>query len=175
MYNNITSNRTRIKQNNTGEAGKMKKTKLGKIRNRTAIVLSAVLLLQGVNVTATEDTQSGGTEEQSSTEEKIDDANEKLNELQDAKEEVDSKVNELSQKKTELSGELADLNTKLEDLSSQIEDTQAKLNNKKAEVEETTKELGEAEDTADQQYEDMKDRIRHIYENGTQSGRDKSV
>lgn len=107
--------------------------------------------------------------QQTSTEEKIKDAGEKINELEKGQGEADKKVDQLKNKKNELSQKLTELNDKLQVLSNQIEETQNNLDAKKNEIKETKSELKKAKKISEEQYEDMKLRIRYIYKRSNKS------
>ncbi|MGN0482309.1 MAG: cell wall hydrolase [Lachnospiraceae bacterium] len=108
-------------------------------------------------------------EKDSSTEQKIRDADAVLDQLENSKAKADAKVEKLNQKKTELSAKLTELDNNLKELSDQIETTTQKLEKKKAEIKKTKKDLKCAKQKAKKQYKDMKQRIRFIYENGSET------
>ena len=81
-------------------------------------------------------------------------------------ESTNANISELNNQIETLEGEIADTNEELVAVLVDIENLKTDITNKEGEIEETKEDLAEAEETRDQQYEDMKDRIRVLYEQG---------
>lgn len=99
-----------------------------------------------------------------STDSSIDAAKEKQSE---AKSNLDSKKGEISSlesAKSELDTYLTELNTQTAQLSEELSSLETQSLEKKAQLEQTQEELEEAKTTEEKQYEDMKKRIRFMYE-----------
>ena len=89
-----------------------------------------------------------------STQSLLDDVNEDIDALEDEQQEAESELSDLQYEMAELMAEIDSLAVDLEVKSGQIE--QAELD------------LEDAQERQAQQYEDMKVRIRYMYENGRQ-------
>ncbi|MGN0482308.1 MAG: cell wall hydrolase [Lachnospiraceae bacterium] len=112
------------------------------------------------------ETENEEEEKPKTTQEKIDEANQKLDQLEEKKEKADEQVTDLKEQQETLSSRLDQLNTKLQELSNKIEETQEKISAKQQEVDKTDLQLQKAKKKEQTQYENMKRRIRYIYENG---------
>lgn len=77
-----------------------------------------------------------------------------------------NKVNNLESAKSKLQTYLDNLNSQLMELSSQLEDLANQITVKEEEITTTKQELEEAKNKEEKQYEDMKTRIKFMYENG---------
>ena len=80
--------------------------------------------------------------------------------LDEAKELIDS----LKDNKQDTQSAISALDQKLTDISGKIEELKAELEQKEAEIEETKEQLAQAEQAEAQQLEDMKIRIKYMYE-----------
>lgn len=92
--------------------------------------------------------------------------------IDDIKSDIESaeeKIEELENSKSSLQSYISQLDREANDLEQRIQELNGEIENKEEEVEQAKLELEEAVETADQQYEDMKMRIRYLYENGTPS------
>jgi len=76
------------------------------------------------------------------------------------------KIDNLENQQSGLQTELANLNQKLTDISQRLEDLESMIEQKEAEIATTQLELDEARAVEKTQYEDMKSRIRFMYEKG---------
>ncbi len=102
----------------------------------------------------------------SQTSDKIKDAGKKIDALEEQKEDAREKVGSLKEEENNLKGELAGLNQQLSDVSAQINELESLIREKEAQIEAAVQSLKEAQATKEEQYENMKLRIRFIYENG---------
>lgn len=89
-----------------------------------------------------------------------------LSELKKQEQQADKQTEELRQAKEELSKELGNMNSKLYELSNEIDDLQTRISKSEEEIKKTTKKLEKAKEKSKEQYNDMKLRIRFVYENG---------
>ncbi|MGI6020175.1 MAG: hypothetical protein ACOX71_01630 [Lachnospiraceae bacterium] len=124
------------------------------LKRRISVILASVLALS-LAVPAFADTQSDISavrDQKSKTEAELNDAN--------------TKISEYETKKTELENYLDELNTQLTDLDSQLTDINGKIESKEVEIEVTKGALERARLDVENQYSDMKDRIRYMYEYG---------
>lgn len=88
---------------------------------------------------------------------------------QQAESSLDAKQDSISSLQTEkgnLESYLGDLNTQLNDLSDQLTEVSNQLSQKETEIEQTRAAVERAKLTEDRQYEQMKNRIQYMYENG---------
>lgn len=77
-----------------------------------------------------------------------------------------NKVNNLESAKNQLETYLEDLNSQLMELSDQLEELGNQITSKEEEITTTKQELEAAKAKEEKQYEDMKTRIKFMYENG---------
>jgi murein DD-endopeptidase MepM/ murein hydrolase activator NlpD len=100
----------------------------------------------------------------------------KENQIADAKKERESMKNSLTDlqavkknleaEKSDLNKYITELDANLTQIQNNIDELQGKIEEKEQKIEETTAELEEAVETQNKQYEEMKDRIRFMYEKG---------
>lgn len=76
-------------------------------------------------------------------------------------------ASELSESKTSLEILVSSLNSELSVIYEEISDIETQIEEKKAQIEVTRQEIIDAEEVAKQQYEDMKIRIKFMYESGS--------
>lgn len=93
---------------------------------------------------------SNAQKEKESLQGDLDEAKELINSLKDSKQDAESAISALDQKLTDISG--------------RIEDLKAELEQKEIELEETQEQLSQAEQEESQQFENMKIRIKYMYE-----------
>ena len=79
-------------------------------------------------------------------------------------------VSQLQKSKKDLETYVAQLDGQLDDLENKIEDLKEEITAKKTEIEETKADIEQAQAVADQQYEDMKTRLRYLYRNSKGNG-----
>ncbi len=103
------------------------------------------------------------------TQEDIDNAKDKIEDLQDQKENAENAVNDYKDKKEELEGNLKDLNGKLQTIVNEMNEIETQIGKKQKEIESAEQALAAAEAQCEKQYEDMKLRIKFMYENGDES------
>lgn len=103
------------------------------------------------------------------TKEDIQDAKDQVNNIQQKVDEAEKELDKHNDKKNELEGDLKNLNKNLNTLANEIGELEADITNKQEEIAVTTMELEEAEERSEKQYEDMKQRIQFMYENGNVS------
>jgi peptidoglycan hydrolase CwlO-like protein len=99
------------------------------------------------------------------TQENIDDALSEIDRLQNEKKDAQSNVNDISNKKDSLESNLSGLNTQLGSLVESINDLEEQISDKDDEIAAAEEELEAAQEKASDQYEDMKVRIKFMYEN----------
>ncbi|MCR5271532.1 MAG: metalloendopeptidase, partial [Lachnospiraceae bacterium] len=112
--------------------------------------LSAAILIN-LNSTIFATDLDEAEKEKESLKTELEAAEELIDSLKDSREDIAYKV-------TELDAKLTDISTKISELSVQLEET----NNK---ISDTSEELEVAEAEEEKQYENMKNRIRFMYEN----------
>lgn len=123
----------------------------------TALSLSAVLAI-GIPCYA-------GT-----TQEQIDSANEDKAQTQTQLVSVQDRINALEAQKGNAEAYLAELNSQLTDISGQMTQLQTQYDQKLSEIAQIEQELEAAKETEKTQYEDMKLRIKYMYEESTNAG-----
>ncbi|MDO4283710.1 MAG: cell wall hydrolase [Eubacteriales bacterium] len=98
------------------------------------------------------------------TQEKIDQARQEKEQTEDAIEQNEAQIDQLNDTRDSLQGELSNLNSELSAISANLADLEQQIADKNEEIETTQVELESAQATADEQYEQMKLRIRFMYE-----------
>lgn len=96
----------------------------------------------------------------------VDDAKDKKNQLENELEDVEEDVAKLKEQAAGTQEYLDQLDAKLAELSGQLAGVEKDLEATQEELAVTQAELEEAKATKDKQYEDMKKRIKFMYENG---------
>ena len=110
-----------------------------------------------------------GTVAKATTQDAIDDTKNQIDALQNQKEDAEQQVDDISDYKADLEGNLGELNGQLSDIVASINSLESQLTEKQAEIDDAQTELNEATARSNQQYEDMKTRIRFMYENSSTS------
>ena len=107
------------------------------------------------------------------TQEDIDNAKNQINNLknqqkdaQDAVDDINGKKGELESDLNNLNGQMTNIVSSMNALESQINDKKKELSDLEDEIEQTQDDLEAAKQQSASQYEDMKIRIRYMYENG---------
>ncbi|MFQ9514342.1 MAG: murein hydrolase activator EnvC family protein [Eubacterium sp.] len=90
----------------------------------------------------------------------------KLSDLNKQKQQAESQKNELESSKAEAESYIKSVDTQLTNLSTEIYETNKKLDKTKNQIEKTEKKLKKAQESINDQYADMKLRIKYMYENG---------
>ena len=134
----------------------------------TACLLSAALLL----FTSMIPVQASTALEESikQKQQAISDAQSEKKKIQSNISDIKSMVSQLQKSKKDLETYVAQLDGQLDDLENKIEDLEEEITAKKTEIEETKADIEQAQAVADQQYEDMKTRLRYLYRNGKGNG-----
>ena len=123
-------------------------------------ILSAALVLGMLSV---------NTSYAKTTQQNIEDAKNQINSLQQQKEEAQEEVDDISDKKGDIEADLNGLNGELQNIASSMNKLEGEIETKETEIAQAQDELAAAELRSKEQYEDMKVRIRFIYENSTAS------
>lgn len=134
----------------------------------TACLLSAALLL----FTSMIPVQASTALEESikQKQQAISDAQSEKKKIQSNISDIKSMVSQLQKSKKDLETYVAQLDGQLDDLENKIEDLEEEITAKKTEIEETKADIEQAQAVADQQYEDMKTRLRYLYRNSKGNG-----
>lgn len=96
----------------------------------------------------------------------VSDEKDKLGDLNQQKNEADEKVEELEASKAEVQAYIDKVDKQLTDLATEMYETSQKLEKTQNKIASTQKKLKKAEDSIVDQYDDMKLRIKYMYENG---------
>lgn len=133
-------------------------------------IMAAVLLIGATG------TAFAAPESADSLDDAINKGTDALSDAQDEKKQLQSNLSaaqamkkELENAKTALTGDVVELDSQMSEVSNDLLEVQNLLDTKEAELEKTTKELAQAKIDVKKQYEDMKLRIKFMYENGTMS------
>jgi len=98
------------------------------------------------------------------TAEKLRNTRKELDDLEDEKDKAEANANSLRAEANALEGELKALNDSLQQVSDEITSLEGQIAVKNTEIEDATARLEVATEIKEQQYEDMKLRIRYMYE-----------
>lgn len=96
----------------------------------------------------------------------VGDEKDKLGDLNQQKKEAEEKVEELEASKAEAQAYIDKVDKQLTDLATEMYETSQKLDKTQDKIKSTQKKLKKAEDSIVVQYDDMKLRIKYMYENG---------
>lgn len=99
----------------------------------------------------------------------IDDLESQKQENESNQESFEEQASNLSESKSSLENLVSSLNSELEVIYADITDIESKIETKNSEIEATKLEIEEAQALEEQQYEDMKIRIKFMYEMGNKS------
>ena len=134
------------------------------------VIMAAVLLIGATG------TAFAAPESADSLDDAINKGTDALSDAQDEKKQLQSNLSaaqamkkELENAKTALTGDVVELDSQMSEVSNDLLEVQNLLDTKEAELDKTTKELAQAKIDVEKQYEDMKLRIKFMYENGTMS------
>lgn len=133
-------------------------------------IIAAVLLIGATG------TAFAAPESADSLDDAINKGTDALSDAQDEKKQLQSNLSaaqamkkELENAKSALTGDVVELDSQMSEVSNDLLEVQNLLDTKEAELDKTTKELAQAKIDVKKQYEDMKLRIKFMYENGTMS------
>lgn len=104
-----------------------------------------------------------------STQERITNAKAEQEAAENALAETQNEITDLESKKSELEDYLTELNKQLTDLDASLTGIQSEIEAKEVELERLQAALGRAKEQEAKQYDDMKRRIRYMYENSNTS------
>lgn len=127
-----------------------------KSRKKLAWLLICVLLGTSLTVSA-------------ATETELNDTKNKLEDLEEQKKENDSKIDDLEDTKENLESDLLEMNQELSEISESLTKLEKEIDQKEQTIQETSEKLKKAEKKSKKQYENMKQRIKFLYENGDTS------
>ena len=100
---------------------------------------------------------------------KINQAQQEKKATEDAKEATEANIGGLNSARNTLQGQLDGLTQDLTEISQHLEEIENNIIEKKEEISDTQEKLALAKQTEETQYEDMKRRLRYLYENKNQS------
>ncbi len=137
------------------------------MKKRVSVFLALLLLLLStangsVFASTANEKLSEAERQMKELEQQLDNAKQLISSLQGSKADIESRVAELDKQLSTISSQINELSEKLDEKTAEIDDAEKEL-------EKTGRELEEAEAQADDQYEDMKLRIRYMYENSMSS------
>lgn len=139
-----------------------------KIKRSLAGCLAAVLVLTAAPCTVV---QAGTLEESiKQKQEAISQAEKEKKKLQSSISNIKSLVKELEKSKSNLETYVKELDGKLAGIGEKIEALQKQITEKKEEIVQAKQDLEKAQQVADKQYDDMKKRLRFLYQNSKGSG-----
>lgn len=98
------------------------------------------------------------------TKEKLEQAEKEQAEVKGKLEETEANIEGMEKEKSSLQTKLSQLNEDLSKVSDKLADLEDKIDKKEKEIEQTSADLAEAKETEKTQYENMKKRIKYMYE-----------
>ena len=128
------------------------------------VVATVMVLLLGVTMTVHASATSKKPDNST-----LSDAQKELDELKEQLDKAEDIVDDLKDSQSDVKGKISKLNKSMITISAKITELENMLIAKNEEIAQTQEQLVVAQDTADKQYEDMKLRIRYMYENGQSS------
>ncbi|MBR5127091.1 MAG: peptidoglycan DD-metalloendopeptidase family protein [Roseburia sp.] len=128
------------------------------------VVATVMVLLLGVTMTVHASATSKKPDNST-----LSDAQKELDELKEQLDKAEDIVDDLKDSQSDVKGKISKLNKSMITISAKITELENMLIAKNEEIVQTQEQLVVAQDTADKQYEDMKLRIRYMYENGQSS------
>lgn len=141
---------------------------MGKRKRRLlAAVLAGIMLFLLIPDTAAQATSLEESIKQKQS--AISQAQEERKKLQSGLSDIKAMVKELEKSKSNLENYVVELDQQLAALEDKIEELQEEIAAKKEEVEQARADVEQAEGVAAKQYEDMKDRLKFMYENGSRN------
>ena len=96
----------------------------------------------------------------------VSDEKNKLSDLQNQKQQAQDENNKLQKSKSDAQEYIQSVDKKLTNLATEMYKTNQKLSKTEDKISKTQKELDKAQVSINEQYEDMKLRIKYMYENG---------
>lgn len=123
-----------------------------KAKKKAAVFMMAAVLTVSQTVSATS----------------IQDARNQKKVLESKKADVENTINELEKEQDNIVAYIEKLDKKLNALNSEISDLKVKIEEADLNLKQIKKDLKDAEQTAQNQYDTMKKRIKYMYENGSQ-------
>lgn len=99
----------------------------------------------------------------------ISDANKEKKELENQLKDVQSEISDLKSKSQDTASYMEQLDKKSAEISAQLVKLEGEIEKKKVEMEKNQLALDEAKQVSEKQYEDMKKRIKFLYENGNEA------
>lgn len=105
----------------------------------------------------------------SGIQERIDDAGEKIDELEHALDKADQSISTYQQEERKLEEDISKGQDKISRLSAELDDTKEAIGTKKEEIIQTKEKLSQSQEDKKEQYANMKQRIRFMYENSLSS------
>ena len=132
------------------------------MKKRIVCLVLGFVLLFSQSLTALATTKSEIKQKKAEAESQLNAANERIDDLSDQQAAIQAEISEAD-------ADLVDLLIMIDATETDIANTEASIVTKQAEIDQTTAELEIAQANKDKQYQDMKTRIRYIYENGGDS------
>lgn len=133
-----------------------------------ALVLACSILAVSVPGRTYVSASNGTSENIAQKKDEINQAKEERKKLQQGLNDIKKMVAELEKSKTSLKNYVKELDTKLMSVQAKIQELKQLIAEKEEEIEQTKKELEEAIAIEEKQYEEMKIRIKFMYEKGNQ-------
>lgn len=139
------------------------------IRQKSKRILSVILLLCFVTGAVSYSKTYGFAASEESIKQKesqINDAKKERDSMKDSLTDLQNVKKSLEKDKSDLNAYITKLDSNLDEIQKKIEDLKNLIQDKEKKIEETTAELEECVRIQNEQYEDMKKRIRFMYEKG---------
>lgn len=142
--------------------------KIQRICLAIGICMSVLVIFSGSSTSMADNTEyiDGLRQSINEKEGELDDLEDQKAALQNSRSNLQRIINGLEAEKQEMAGYVAELDSQVMNIQSNIEALNELIDAKQAEILQTQAELEAAEQTAEEQYEAMKERIQFMYETG---------
>lgn len=137
------------------------------MKKRTILhrIIAVVLVLTMATGLTVEAKSSKSSSKSSADSTSLKEAQQEKKELEKRLKEAKSLISDLKDSKGDVEEKVEELNSQLIDISAQITNLEGQLTEKSTEIADAEAKLAQAQEEEQQQYEDMKVRIRYMYEN----------
>lgn len=136
------------------------------MRKRIVCLFLGLVMMISETVTVLATTEADIKAQKSQAESQLNETNAVIDDLSEKQQEVQAEIDSLDLELVDMMIRIDAVKSDISLTESNIETKEGEISNKKSEITQTEADLAAAEEDRDQQYADMKTRIRYIYENG---------
>ncbi|MCI5700378.1 MAG: NlpC/P60 family protein [Lachnospiraceae bacterium] len=136
------------------------------MRKRIVCLFLGLVMMISETVTVLATTEADIKAQKSQAESQLNETNAVIDDLSEKQQEVQAEIDSLDLELVDMMIRIDAVKSDISLTESNIETKEGEISNKESEITQTEADLAAAEEDRDQQYADMKTRIRYIYENG---------